>query len=90
MRDLRADLQHRAHLIAQQISTENARFESLVSQLTAEQDSRREHLKAQLRLANKLLEFTIWQDKVRTALAARIAVAEIAESLLRKSSFEKN
>lgn len=70
MRDLRADLQDRAHRIALQTSTENARFESLVSQLRAEQDSGREHLKAQLRLANKLLEFTVWQDKVRTALAA--------------------
>ena len=88
MRDIRADLRDRAHLVAQQISAENTRFESLVSRLKAEQDSRLEHLRAQLRLANKLLEFTVWQSEVRAALAARIAVAEAAENLI-KNSFGK-
>lgn len=85
MRDIRDDLRDRAHSVAQQISAENARFESLVSQLKAEQDSKLEHLRAQLRLANKLLEFTVWQDKVRAELATRIAVAEAAENLIKKS-----
>ena len=85
MRDIRADLRDRAHSVAQQISAEDACFENLVSQLRAEQDSKLEHLRAQLRLANKLLEFTVWQGKVRAELAARIAVAEAAENLIKKS-----
>jgi hypothetical protein len=40
MRDIRADLRDRAHSVAQQISAQDARFESLVSQLKAEQDSK--------------------------------------------------
>jgi hypothetical protein len=85
MRDIRADLRDRAHSVAQQISAEDACFENLVSQLRAEQDSKLEHLSAQLRLANKLLEFTAWHDKVRADLATRIAVAEAAENLIRNS-----
>ena len=52
MRDIRADLHARAHSVAEQISAENARFESLVSRLKAEEGSKLQHLKAQLRLAN--------------------------------------
>lgn len=37
MRDIRADVQDRVQLVAQQISAENIRFESIVSQLKAEQ-----------------------------------------------------
>jgi hypothetical protein len=86
MRDIRADLQDRARSVAHQISAEDACFESLMSRLRAEQDSKLEHLRAQLRLANKLLEFTAWHDKVRADLTARIAIAEAAENLI-KSSF---
>jgi hypothetical protein len=85
MLDIRADLRARAHLVGQQISAENTRFESLVSQLKAEQDSRLEHLRAQLRLAQKLLGFMVWQDKVRAELTTRIAVAEATENLIKKS-----
>ena len=55
MRDIRGDLRDRGQSVAQQISAECARFESLVSQLKIEQDSKLEHLRAQLRLANKRL-----------------------------------
>jgi hypothetical protein len=85
MRDICADLQDRVQLVAQQISAENTRFESIVSQLKAEQASKLEHMKAQLRLANKLLQFTVWQDTVRADLATRIAVTEAAENLIKKS-----
>ena len=85
MRDIRADLRDRAQSVAQQISAEDARFESLVSQLKIEQDSKLEHLRAQLRLANKLLEFTAWHDRVRAQLVARIAVSEAAENFIKKS-----
>ncbi len=85
MRDILADLQDRARSVAEQISAENARFESLVSQLRAQQDSQLEDLRAQLRLANKLLEFTAWHARLRAELTTRIAVAEAAETLIRNS-----
>jgi hypothetical protein len=80
MRDLRADLQDRAHRVEREISAESARFEHLLSQLRAEQDNKLAHLRAQLHLANKLLEFAAWEERVRAALAARVAVAEAVEN----------
>jgi hypothetical protein len=85
MRDILGDLQDRAERLKAQISAENARFERSMLQLKTNRDSRLEHLRAQLRLANKLLEFTAWHETVRAALAARIVVAEAAESSIRKS-----
>lgn len=85
MRDILADLQDRARSVAEQIGAENVRFENLVSQLRAEQYGQLEHLRAQLRLANKLLEFTAWHDRLRAELTTRIAVAETAENLIKNS-----
>ena len=85
MRDIRSDLQDRAHFTAQQICAENAHFESLVSQLRAEQNSKLGHLRTQLRFANKLIEFTIWHDNLRAELTTRISVAEAAENIIKKS-----
>ena len=82
MRDIRCDLQARAELLEQQISDENAQFERALLQLRTTPDSL-QHLRAQLRLANKLLEFTAWHDNLRADLAARIAVAEAAEISIR-------
>ena len=84
MRDIRGDLQDRADMFAQQISIENARFERVILQLKTEHDNQLEHLRAQLRLANKLLEFTDWHHNVCATLTARIAVAEVAETSIRK------
>jgi hypothetical protein len=80
MHDIRADLTERAHLLQQEISAENARFDLLVVELKREHDNALEHMRAQLRLANKLIEFTAWHHNVRTVLAAHIAAAEAAES----------
>ena len=80
----RGDLQARADLFAQQISIENARFERVIWQLKTEHDKQLEHLRAQLRLANKLLEFTDWHHNVCAALTARIAVAKVAETSIRE------
>ena len=85
MRDIRTDLQDRADSVAHQISAENARFASLVSQIESEQSSKLTHLRAQLRLANKLIEFTLWHDNLRTELAMRISVAEMVENMIKKS-----
>jgi hypothetical protein len=85
MRDLRTDLQDRANSVAHQICAENARFASLVSQIESEQNSKLTHLRAQLRLANKLIEFMVWQDNLRVELSARISAAEAVESMIKKS-----
>jgi len=85
MRDIRTDLQDRVDFVAQQIGAENARFQSLVSQLKAEQNNKLAHLRAQLRLANKLIDFTVWRDNLRSELTTRISVAEAAENLIKKS-----
>lgn len=82
MRDIRDDLQGRAERLKAQIGAENARFEDLLLQLKTERDSSLEHLRAQRRLAQKLLEFTAWHDRLRAELAARIAVATAAEDLI--------
>jgi hypothetical protein len=86
MRDIRTDLQDRANSIAHEISAENARFASLVSQIESEQSSKLTHLRAQLRLANKLIEFTLWHDNLRVDLTARISAAEAVENIIEKSS----
>ena len=85
MRDIRGDLQDRADIFEQQIGVENARFERLILQLKTEHDNKLELLRAQLRLADKLLEFTDWRHNVCAILAARIAVAEVAEISISKS-----
>jgi hypothetical protein len=85
MRDIRGDLLDRAALLAQQIGVENARFERVVVQLKTEHDNQLEHLRAQLRLASKLLEFTDWHHNVCATLTARIAVAATTENLIRES-----
>ena len=86
MHDISSELQSRAERIMAQISAENARFEALVRELKTKQENSLSHLKAQRRLANKLLEFTAWQDRLRAELAARIAAAEAAEDFIKKSS----
>lgn len=85
MRDILVDLRDRAHFLEQELHAENTRFHQMVSQLKAERDSALEHLEAQLLLANKLIEFTAWHHKVRTVLAAHIAVAEVAEDSIARS-----
>ena len=77
MHDISSDLKGRAERLKAEIGAENARFEHLLQQLRAKQEVSLQPLRAQLRLAHKLLEFT--------ALAARIAAAEAAENFIRKS-----
>ena len=83
MRDIRSDLRDRVQSVAQQINAENAGFDRLISQLKAEKESELQHLRAQLRLANKLIDFTDWHDRLCAELSARIAVAEAAENVLK-------
>jgi CII-binding regulator of phage lambda lysogenization HflD len=85
MRDIREDLRARASQLETRISSENASFERAISQLKSTLDNNLAPLRAQLRLAHKLLQFAAWHDQVRADLAARIAVAEAAEMSIRKS-----
>jgi len=85
MRDIRGDLQDRVDLAEQQISVENARFEQLIQRLKTEQANKLEQLRAQLRLANKLLAFMGWHHNVCATLTTRIAAAEEAETAIWKS-----
>ena len=48
-------------------------------------NSKLTHLRAQLRLANKLIEFMLWQDNLRAELATRITVAETVEKMIKES-----
>jgi hypothetical protein len=85
MRDIRGDLRDRADRLAKQINAENSQFDQVMLQLRTKRDGDLQQLRAQLQLVNKLLEFAAWHDRVRANLAARIAVAEVAESSIRKS-----
>jgi hypothetical protein len=85
MHDISSDLKGRAERLKAEIGAENARFEHLLQQLRAKQEVSLQPLRAQLRLAHKLLEFTAWNDRLRAELAARIAAAEAAENFIRKS-----
>ena len=85
MRDIHCDLQARANLLKQQISDENAQFERAILQLKTKLDSNLQHLRAQLRLANKLIEFSVWHDNLRANLAAEeFAVAEATEMAVKE------
>ena len=56
MRDIRNDLQERAHLIEEQISGAYAQFEKMIEQLQAEREGRVADLKSELGAVVKLLE----------------------------------
>src|SRR6187401_1917715 len=56
MRDIRGDLQDRATLLEEQISAQEAQFETLVKQIKAEHEARREDLRAEFDAVTKLLE----------------------------------
>ncbi len=85
MRDILVDLQDRAQKLAQEIRAEHARFYGLVAELRAKQDERLETMRAELLLANKLLDFAAWHDRIKASLAAQIAVTELAEDEIKKS-----
>jgi len=84
MRDIRGDLRDRADRLEKQINAENSQFDVML-QLRTKRDGDLQQLRAQLQLVNKLLEFAARHDNVRANLAARIAVAEVAETSIRKS-----
>jgi hypothetical protein len=76
MRDIRGDLQERASMVEREIKVERARLEMLLTQLKREQDSRLEHLRAQLWAMNRLVEVATLQHKLRTAVSLAAAAIE--------------
>lgn len=80
MRDIRGDLEDRAHMVQHQIDVEHAQFETLISQLKTEQDRKLDPLKAQLRAVYKLIDIAAWQYNVRAVLTLSTAVAAAAET----------
>jgi hypothetical protein len=56
MRDIRNDLQDRANLLEEQITSAEAQFEGLVEQLRTEHESRLEDLKAEFEAVSRLLD----------------------------------
>ena len=85
MRDIRGDLQTELTWLSSRSALRTLEFEQLIQRLKTEQANKLEQLRAQLRLANKLLEFMGWHHNVCATLTTRIAAAEEAETAMWKS-----
>jgi hypothetical protein len=57
MRDIRSDLEERAHIIQEQVRAAYAHFERIVQQLQSERDARVADLKGSLAMIEKLIQF---------------------------------
>jgi hypothetical protein len=57
MRDIRSDLEERAHIIEEQLRAAYAHFERAVQQLQNERDARVSDLKGTLAMIDKLMQF---------------------------------
>lgn len=81
MRDIRADLQHRAALLRRQIAETEVRHERLVAQARHERDARVAGLKRQLEAIDRIATVAAWQKSLRHGYAAAIAVLSTATEL---------
>jgi hypothetical protein len=67
MRDIRSDLEERAHIIEEQLRAVYGHFERAVQQLQNERDARVSDLKGALAMIDKLMQFEAGvMDKVVT------------------------
>jgi hypothetical protein len=57
MRDIRSDLEERAHIIQEQVRVAYAHFERMAQQLQSERDARIADLKGSLAMIEKLIQF---------------------------------
>ena len=57
MRDIRSDLEERAHIIQEQVKVAYAHFERMAQQLQSERDARIADLKSSLAMIEKLIQF---------------------------------
>ena len=67
MRDIRSDLEERAHVIHEQLRAADAQFEKMMQQLQNERDAKVSDLKGTLAMIDKFIQFeTRAMDKVVT------------------------
>ena len=57
MRDIRSDLEERAHIIQEQVRVAYAHFERMVQQVQSERDARVADLKESLAMIEKIIQF---------------------------------
>ena len=57
MRDIRSDLEERAHIVQEQVRVAYAHFERMAQQLQSERDARMADLKGSLAMIEKLIQF---------------------------------
>ena len=57
MRDIRSDLEERAHIIQEQVRVAYAHFERMAQQLQSERDARMADLKGSRAMIEKLIQF---------------------------------
>jgi hypothetical protein len=57
MRDIRSDLEERAHIVQEQVRAAHAHFERMAQQLQSERDARIADLKGSLAMIEKLIQF---------------------------------
>jgi hypothetical protein len=77
MRDIRSDLEERAHIIEEQLRAAYAHFDRMVQQLQSEREARVSDLKETLATIEKLMQFEARaMDKVVTLENPLAALAE--------------
>ena len=57
MRDIRSDLEERAHIVQEQVRAAHAHFERMAQQLQSERDARIADLKGSLAMIERLIQF---------------------------------
>ena len=57
MRDIRSDLEERAHIVQEQVRAAYAHFERMAQQLQSERDARVSDLKETLGMIDRLMQF---------------------------------
>jgi len=83
MRDIRGDLQERASQLQEQISAQEAQFDNLVAQISAEHEARLKDLRAELDVVMKLHELE--QRRVDNAPQDREPVQPSPQAVLQPS-----
>jgi hypothetical protein len=84
MRDIRSDLDERAHIIQEQVKVANAHFEKTVQRLQAERDARVSELKGALAMLERLMQFE--NNLTGNVLAQEPSLAERINAVNAKSA----
>src|SRR6478736_2922430 len=76
MRDIRSDLEERAHIVQEQVRVAYAHFERMAQQMQSERDARVADLKGSLAMIEKLIQF-------ETGIMGNVVTLENAERIIR-------